>query len=71
MTLTDERRAHVKRRLDAVVSLAETARDEGDLAAAKRALNAAWFAIHDATTAINEAEQATRREALQNVERAA
>jgi hypothetical protein len=61
MTLTDERRAHVKRRLDAVVSLA----------AAKRALNAAWFAIHDATTAINEAEQATRREALQNVERAA
>jgi hypothetical protein len=71
VTLTEERAAMIRRRTEAVVDFAKAAHTETDLAAAKRALNAAWFAIHDAQTAINEAERETRAEALQHVEGAA
>jgi hypothetical protein len=42
-----------------------------DTDAARRALNEVWFATHRAAELINEAERATRAEALQRLENAA
>lgn len=42
-----------------------------DTEAARQALNAVWFATHRATQLINDAEEATRREALAKLGEAA
>lgn len=71
MTLTEDRQKAIREALDALVSCAEQARDATDTEAAKRALNTAWYAVHRATETIIDAEKATRREALDNLEAAA
>lgn len=71
MTLTPERAAALDAKLDAVVAAANAARTANELSAIKRALNDLWFTTHKAQEAVNDAEEATRREALAKIGEAA
>lgn len=66
-SLTNQTR--IREALASVVEHAEDARDATDLAAIKRALNEAWFAIHDAQQVLSRVEEDTRRAALDKLER--
>lgn len=71
MTLPPTASGQVDAALRAVTEAAQTAQDTSDLEAAKRALNAVWWAVHDATETLNRAERETRFQPTFNVEKAA
>lgn len=71
MTMSDLHQSLVTASLDAVVKQASDARNASDLDAMRKALNAVWFATHQAQEAVTAAERETRREALAQLEPAA
>lgn len=71
MKLSPDRTDAVSAAIRAILRKVQDATLAPDLDAARKALNEVWFATHEAQQLINEAERATRAEALAALENAA
>lgn len=68
MTLAPELEAHIKAALQRLAEAAQAPLTAKDTAAARKAVNAVWYAVHDASAAITKAEEETRRAFLAQIE---
>jgi hypothetical protein len=67
LKLSPERADAVAKAIRAVTHKAHQAEQATDTVAARKAMNEVWFAVHDAQQLLNDAEKATRDEALAKV----
>jgi len=71
LRLSPDRSAAVSAAIRRISRKAHDAELADNTATARKALNELWWAVHDAQTALNDAEKATRDEALAELRRIA